>query len=148
MWLNLLVALVMLQPPIPTLPGLPSPTPVATVTPAGTLALAVPHSDIYNFLATAAANVNALPNDISAPGGVPLFANPDASPLFGYAKWMFSGSGTQELLGQTLSPFGTRVFLVVTAALTLTSIYFIVRFATLILKGVIWLLYKIRAIFP
>lgn len=126
----------------------PTPTPTITPTPAVTLVLTVPRSEMYSNMATAAANVNRLPDEIRRPGGQNLIPSPDVSQLFAWAKWLFSLSTAQELLGQTLAPIGISLFIVMNFVIILTAIYFLINLIVLIVKAVIWIINQILKIIP
>jgi hypothetical protein len=145
MWANLLM--VVLFQIVPTLPPLPSPTPFPTATIEATAVLDIPRSEIYNFLSTAVANVNALPDDINAPGGVGITPNEDGSTIFGYAKWMF-GFPAKELLGTTISPIATHVWVLVVLIVILTTIYLAVNLVTTLIKGVTWIIQQVLRLIP
>jgi hypothetical protein len=125
-----------------------TPTPTITPTPAVTLVLTVPRSEMYQSMATAAANVNQLPDEIRRPGGQNLIAQPDVSQLFAYAKWLFSLNTAQELLGPTLAPIGASLYIVMYFVLILTAIYFLINLIVLIVKGVVWIINQILKIIP
>ncbi|MCL4251790.1 MAG: hypothetical protein KJ065_26935 [Anaerolineae bacterium] len=144
----LLVTSLLLLMAVPAAAQIPSPTPIPSATPGPTLPAYIPSSGVYNFLATAAANVNALPQDISAPGGVALLPNSDAVPLFSYAKWLWSGNSTRELLGEQLSPIGNTGVIWITLVVVLGLIWLTVTIATAIVKFVIGFLRTVRAILP
>jgi hypothetical protein len=133
--------------PVPTVPALPSPTYIPTSTPMPTFAADVPRSDIYYYLATAAANFNALPDDPAAPGGVPLLPNDDGRNLFGYARWLLSGSVTPELLGP-LAPFGTSTFVWVTLIIVIVAIFLTLNLVTTIVRFVVFVISFIRRLLP
>ena len=140
MWRNILFA-VLLQ-------VLPPPTAIPTITPLPTSQSVVPRSDVYNFLATTAANVNNLPDDISRPGGVPLLASANTSIVFGYGRWLLSSSSMNEFLGPTVAPLGTFVLTVFTLLVIITIVYFTIRVAVLIFRGVVWLISRARSLLP
>lgn len=125
-----------------------TPTPTITPTPNVTLVLTIPRSDMYASMATAAANVNRLPDEIRRPGGQSLIPSADVSQLFAWAKWLFSLNTAQELLGQTLAPIGVNLFLVMSFVIILTAIYFVINLIVLIIKGVIWIINQILKIIP
>jgi hypothetical protein len=125
-----------------------TPTPTITPTPNVTLVLTIPRSDMYSSLATAAANVNRLPDEIRRPGGQSLIPSPDVSQLFAWAKWLFSLNTAQELLGQTLAPIGIELFIIMNFVVILTAIYFLINLIVLIIKGVIWIINQILKIVP
>ena len=125
-----------------------TPTPTITPTPAVTLVLTVPRSEMYQSMATAAASVNQLPDEIRRPGGQSLVAQPDVSQLFGYIKWLFSLNTAQELLGPTLAPIGASLYIVMYFVVILTAIWFLMNLIVLIVKAVIWVINQILKIIP
>jgi len=138
-----LLIVMMLQAPVaPTVPFLPSPTPIPSSTPVPT-----PSGEeelftgqVLNYVRTGVAIVNGLPDDITAPGGVELIADEDATTIFSYAKWLFSGASTQELFGQRLNVFPNRLFIYFVLVVTLELIWFFLNPLGLILKGLPFIL--------
>jgi hypothetical protein len=115
-------------------PFLPSPTPLASSTPRATIDPDMSGlMGVYNQLATAAANVNALPSDIAAPNGQPLLTNDDGRQLFAYAKWVMSPNILQELAGEDLSKLFEAAVRWVTIIISIIAIYFL-------LKLIVWLI--------
>lgn len=127
---------------------LPSPTPIPTATPQPTLSSELPQNEVYTYLATAAANVNALPEDASAPGGVAIVPNTDGLQLFGYAKWLWSGTSTRELLGPTLSPLANSAFVWITLIAISASVYLVFTIVTSIVRFVAWLIQQVLKFIP
>ena len=125
-----------------------TPTPTITATPNVTLVLTIPRSDMYMSMATAAANVNRLPDEIRRPGGQSLIPSSDVSQLFAWAKWLFSLNTAQELLGQTLAPIGIELFIIMNFVVILTAIWFLINLIVLIIKAVIWIINQILKIIP
>jgi hypothetical protein len=119
-----------------------------TPEPTITLVLTVPRSEMYSSMATAAANVNRLPDEIRRPGGQSIVPSADVSQLFSYAKWLFSLNTAQELLGRTFAPIGINLFVIFVIVIILTSIYFLVNLIVLIIKAVIWVINQILKIIP
>jgi hypothetical protein len=149
MWVSALLLVLMLQAPLPTVPAIPSPTPIPTSTPMPTLGAELPRSEIYNYLATAAANINAMPDDLSRPGGVSVLPSGDGVvQIFAYGKWLFSFSSAQELLGQSFSPVAIHVTAAFALIILLASIFLLVKLATLIIKVVTWLIQQVIKLIP
>ena len=142
----ILFVLVMQQ--VPTLPWLPSPTPIPTWTPEPTPVSQFEASDLYVNLQTAVANVNALPENASAPGGVPLLPGDSSSNIFSYAKWLLSGTGSRETLGETLSPIATHLMIAITVTIVLATIYFVTNLIVTIVKFVVWIVQQILRFVP
>jgi hypothetical protein len=109
-------------------PFLPSPTPLSTLVPRPTMD---PDTSglmlVYNQLATAAANVNQLPEDIAAPNGQPLLTGDDGRQLFAYAKWIMSPNILQELAGEDLSKLAEAAVRWVTIIISIIAIYFLIK---------------------
>lgn len=126
----------------------PTPTNTPTATPAITLVLTVPRSDMYGSMATAAANVNQLPDEIRRAGGQNLVPSIDLTRLFAMAKWLFSFNTANELLGRTLAPIGVELYIIFYFVIILTSIWFLVNLIVLIIKGVVWIVNQILKIIP
>lgn len=150
MWVSaLLVVVGMVMQPIPTMPLVPVPTAIPTSTPVATMdADDIPRNAIYTFLATAAANVNSLPDDVSAPDGAVVLPDTDGRQVFAYAKWLFSGATAQELLGITFSPVAIHLFAGLTLIVILVSIYLVVNLVVLLIKGVIWIVQQVLRVVP
>lgn len=141
----LVVLSVMLQLPVPTIPPLASPTPIATVEPFNMQAtIAVPESEVYNYLATANANIQSVPDDLSSPG-VAVLPSENGNELYGYAKWIVSGAAAGEVFG----PFGlviTHVGAIMTLVIFLAIVYVIIFLVTLIIRFVSWIIRKVRTV--
>lgn len=142
------IAMIVLMQVVPTLPALPSPTPYPTTTPIATIMPEIPHSEIYNFLSTAVVNVNNLPEDLFAPGGVPVLVNPDAQAVFSYGKWMLSVTGARELVGDTLSPIAVRIFLFLSLTVVFSGIWQIVNLVVLLIKGIVYIVQQVLKFIP
>ncbi len=151
MWnkLGTLVFMLIIAGSVSAQTATPTPSPTFPPTPTVDIVITVPRSDMYRSMATAAAQVNQLPEQIRAagPNGSAL-PNADAGPLFGYAKWLFSGNTAQELLGRTLAPIGLNLFVVFVLVATLTAIYFLINFIVLILKAIVWIINQILKLIP
>jgi hypothetical protein len=148
---NLFVALgatVLMQVVSP--PTIIPPTPIATMAPLDlTIDVEVPRSEIYSFLATAAANINQLPAQIDRdPSGTSLIPSDDARNLLGYAKWLFSPATARELMGEALSPLGINAFVLFTLIVFLTSAWLLVKIATMLIKAVVWLIQQALRLIP
>ena len=120
----------------------PSPTPQIT------LVVTVPRSELNQSMATAAAEVNRLPDEIQRPAGQSIIPSADVAQIFGYAKWLFSLSTAQELLGQTLAPIGMELYIIFFFVVILTAIWFAINLLVLIIKGVTWVINQILKIIP
>jgi hypothetical protein len=88
--------------------GIRLPTYVPTATPGPTFN-PTPNSEVYNALSTAAANINVLPDDIAAPGGVALAPAVNGSEFFGYTKGILTAATQQELTGRTIFPLAASL---------------------------------------
>jgi hypothetical protein len=113
--------------------------------------LTLPRSDMYRSVATAAANVNRLPEQIKGSGTsgnniVPSTSG--AGQLFSYTKWLISANSAQELLGATLAPFGINIGILLLLVVALTGVYFLVNFAVLIIKAIIWVINQVLKLIP
>lgn len=103
------------------------------------------HSDIYNGLSTAAAELNALPADIDsfAPdidGNFQIFSS--------YARSITSGVSLQEIMGRKLYPIGEHIFYALTVLIFMTTVKLSVRFLIFIVRFVIWVVQQILRIIP
>jgi hypothetical protein len=144
--LSLVVSL-LAQPPVPTFPPVPSPTPIASLTPMAIQAtVAVPHSDIYNFLATVESGLGSAPENITNPG-LPVLPGTQGAELFGYAKWILSASTAYEVFG-FLGVVVVHLAARLTLMLFLAALGLLILLVTFVLKFIIWIVFKIRAIFP
>jgi hypothetical protein len=108
-------------------------------------------SDLYRVMATAAFQVNELPEQIQTSGqngqGV-IPSTSGAIQIFGYIKWMFSANTAQELMGRTLAPFGINIFIIFLMITIMTGLYFLVNFIVLIVKAVIWVFNQFLKLIP
>jgi hypothetical protein len=128
---------------------IPSPTYIPSYTPLPTLDAPVDESDAYGFLATAAANLNTLPDDPGAPSGM-SFSNTAASSgeIFSYGKWLFSSTSAMELLGPQLGPLGIKVATALGIVILFATIDLILRFVVVLVKGIVWLVQQIIKFIP
>lgn len=103
------------------------------------------HSDIYNNLGTAVAQVNELPTDITA-------QIPDTSASLsifaGYAKSITGGVSLQELLGRKFYPLGEHIFYGLYVVIFVVSITLVIRSVILLIKIAIWMVQQILKIIP
>lgn len=133
--------------PLPALTPIPSPTPIPTATPMNLVGTAqVPTDQIYNYLATAQANVAQAPEDLRNPG-VPVVPAEDGSEIFGYVKWITSTNVGAEVFG----PFGvipSHIGALILLMVVLVSVYLLVYLIGFILRFVNWLIGKILDIIP
>lgn len=147
------IALAQTATPVPRNIGvyfepIPSLTPMPTVTPLGTLNAYVPSGPIYEWLSTSVANVNSLPADLASPNGVSLLPNVDGRQLFAYTKWLFSSASAEETLGPTFAPFAVHSFAYFVLVVFTTSVYVTITLVAWLVRGVIWLVSKIRHFLP
>lgn len=109
----------------------------------------VPHTEIYNYLSTAVAHVNTLPDTLTTDGnGTDLVQSESATQLFGYAKWMFSGTSARELLGETLAPIGLNLYGLLTLIIFMAIAWGTIRIALLIYRFVYYLVREILRVLP
>lgn len=131
----------------PIFPEIASPTPIATATPLNLMGTAqVPSDQIYNYLATAQANVVQAPEDLRNPG-VPVVPAEDGSEIFGYVKWITSANVGAEVFG----PFGvipSHIGALILLLVVLVSVYLLVYLIGFILRFVNWLISRILDIIP
>lgn len=98
-------------------------------------------SDLYRAMATAASQVNGMPEQIQASGqnGQSVIPNTSgAIQMFGYIKWLLSPASIQELMGKTLAPLGVNVFVVFVITITMAGLYIAINMIVLIVRGVMW----------
>jgi hypothetical protein len=135
------------QLPIPTFEPLASPTPIPTLEALQIeVTVEVPHSYIYNGLATVEAGLAQAPADLTNPG-LPVLPGTQGGELFGYIKWIFATNIAYEVFGR----FGDIVVHLaarLTLIMFLTGIALLITLVTFVLRFVVWIVYKIRAIFP
>jgi hypothetical protein len=108
----------------------------------------VPHSEIYNYLSTAVAHVNSLPDEINKGNGQSLLADETATQMMSYAKWLFSPTSAQELLGATLAPIGINLFLLLTLLIFMAIAWTTIKIAVMIFKFVQWIVRWVLEIMP
>lgn len=131
--------------------ALPAAAQTATPTPAPQLifTLTVPAQTFYESMATAAANVEQMPDDIRiAPDGTNLLDTANVATLFGYVKWLFSDNSAREIFGNTLAPLWILFFVILTINIVLTTVYFLVWFVVLIVRGIVWIINQILKFIP
>jgi hypothetical protein len=145
---NLIVAIIFFQPipPIPDAPEIPLVEVTLEVDALDTEV--IPKNEIYTFLATAVAEVNSMPDDLAVNGGTELLPNESATQLFSYGRWLFSGSSATELLGETLAPIGINIYVYLTIMVVLTSAYFTIRVAALIIRFVQYVVGWVLKVIP
>lgn len=137
-----LIGAILLQIPVPTVPIDIPQIPVIDIQITAE-PVELPRSDLYRFLATAAHNVNQLPEDITRQGNVSLIPNSNPAEVFSYVKWLFSYSTAEELMGRTLAPVGMSLFLLFTLMVSHVVVQMLIRLVTPILKIVVWIVYRI-----
>lgn len=108
----------------------------------------VPHSEVYNYLATAVANVNSLPDDLTSNNGTSLIPNETGTQFMSYAKWMFSDTSARELLGNTLAPIGINLYILLTLIVFLAIAWATIRIALLIYRFVQYIVREILRLLP
>jgi hypothetical protein len=107
--------------------------------------------DLNRSMATAAAVVNKLPEEISksGPGGQTLAqAMAGSKQVFGYIKWLFSPNSAQELLGRSLAPVGINILVIFTMIVALTAIYIAINIVVYIIKFVVWIITQMLKLVP
>lgn len=121
-----------------------SPTPIPTSEPIDLVATHgadLPFNDAINYLATANANVEDAPEDLTNPG-VAVLPQENGNQIFSYAKWLISPTAANEVFG----PFGTlAVHLGAAIALVifLAIVYFLIFVISLLIRFVIWIIKRI-----
>lgn len=147
MWASAMLLSVLLQV-LPPVPIIPSPTMIPSITPQPTLVSPLDEGDTYNYLATAAANVGSLPDNMEEAGDVVLIPKANTSTLLGYGRWLFSSNSANELFGTTIAPVAIHFFSILTAVVVLAVVYFIVRIVLVILRFVAWLVQQVLKFIP
>jgi hypothetical protein len=122
---------------------LPAPgTPVPTLAPVDVDDVA-PYEDLTTWMATALANVQALPDEITSQNGTDLLPSETGNQLWGYARWLGSPTTASELMGP-LAPIGISMYVLMTAMMVGTGVYLTVRVVVLLVRVVqaiiIWIL--------
>lgn len=161
MRLNLIILVLVLMSTIPAFAQTATPTPCTPGVDIGNLNVGGNcrsnsvdpslKSDLYRSMATAAANVNALPEQVrsSGPDGSSVLPSTSgASQLFGYIKWVFSSNSRQELLGKTLAPLGETLWTVLSLVIGMAAVYWAIRIITLIIKTVVWVFNQFLKLIP
>lgn len=108
-------------------------------------------SDLYRGMATAAASINALPEQIEAsgPGGQRIAeTTAGMKQLFGYVKWLLSPATAEELLGKDFAPYGTTALAWLVVILSLTAIWFVINLIVMIIKFVVWMVNQFLKLVP
>lgn len=144
----LMVGILMQGFPLPPPIVLPSPTTIPSLTPEPTNEGIIFAPEVSDFLSTAVANVNALPDDISAPGGVAVLPGSDASIVFNYGKWMLSAAAAEELVGPTLSPFIVHFGVAISLVVILGGVYLTFTLVVTLVRGIIWLVQQAIKFIP
>lgn len=120
----------------------------STATPIPTPALIDNYDDMQNFMATAAAQSNQVPDNIISPSGQALITQQDPTLLFSYAKWLFSTNTAYELLGRTFAPIAINLFILLIIVVTLTTVWFLVMFIVLLVQTMVWLMNQVLKFIP
>jgi hypothetical protein len=129
---KLLFVLLLAVAGVPIIAQEPTATPVAIPTQM--------YSDTWQFMATAAASVNTLPDSATRRGTTSLIPAYNATQLFGYLKWVMSGNSTRAVLGQTLAPLADNMLYLLIMVVSVTGVWFGVRLVTFIFKAAVWLM--------
>lgn len=89
--------------------------------------------DVQGLLENALAQLNTLSEDLTSINGVSILPDPD-SLVFGYAKWLLSGTVIRELVGPTLAPIGTGMLILMIAVVFLTASHVTLYVATMFIS--------------
>lgn len=121
----------------------PDITAAATAVGLGTLEPVDGHSDIYNLLGTAVAELNELPGDMTS-----YVPDPDISPMLGYAKWMLSCTSLYEILGENAGTMACHATVGILLVVVMAVVYNGLRIIMLVMKFAVWIFMKIRDLIP
>lgn len=102
------------------------------------------YDDADDGLATAAAQVNTLPRDVSQV----LPMNPNAALFFGQTRWIVSGVSLQELLGRNLSQPAIHAMYGVYISIFLAVLYITIRIIVTILRVFLWVIITLKKLIP
>lgn len=92
--------------------------------------------DMIAYLEDVLDYINSLPDNLTYFNGTQYLPDETATQMIGYAKWLFSPTTANELLGETLAPIGINLFLLLTILVLLMITWAIVRVVVLILRFV------------
>ena len=96
----------------------------------------LPLQEINESIATANAGISTIGEDLSAPGGSPLLPIVDGRELWGYAKWLVSPVGAEELFGP-FSPIFVSIGFYLTVSIVLAGIYMTVLTGSIVIRFII-----------
>lgn len=88
---------------------------------------------VDGLLQDAVNQLNTLSEDLTTIGGVSILPDPDPL-VFGYAKWLLSGTVIRELVGPTLAPIGTGMLILMIAVVFLTASHVTLYVATMFIS--------------
>lgn len=109
----------------------------------------IPHSDLYYALEQAVEHVNSLPDDLSKDySGTSVVPDETATQLMGFAKWLFSGTSANELLGATLAPIGINLFRLLGLMIALAIAYTTIKIAIIITRMVMSIIGAVMKVIP
>lgn len=108
----------------------------------------VPRSDIYNFLATAVAEVNTLPDDLSDVNGVNIVPDESATQLISYSKWLLSPATLNEIVSPKFSPIAVNVYILLMLYVVGFSTWLTVKMVTTLIKFVQYIVSWLLRIIP
>lgn len=91
-------------------------------------------SEMYQFMATAAAQVNSIPSSADSVGGTNIIPAYNANVLWGHAKWLLSGSAVDAVLGRSLGSLAVLMYVYLIIIITRTSVWLLVRGVVLLMK--------------
>lgn len=88
---------------------------------------------VDGLLQDAVNQLNTLSEDLTSINGVSILPDPDPL-VFGYAKWLLSGTVIRELVGPTLAPIGTGMLILMIAVVFLTASHVTLYVATMFIS--------------
>lgn len=125
-----------------TMPSFPTPDTGMYEMPIPTLVPEIPRNDIYNFLATADANLAQAPENIQ-----PILPVEDGSAAFRYAKWLIGGTASSDLFGP-FAPIANNLGAVIALVLFLGLVFVVVYIVVFIVRFILSALSKLWDVIP
>jgi hypothetical protein len=103
----------------------------------------LPTQQMYEQMATANAQLDDLPSDLTRPDGAPILPAEDGTVLFGYIKWLVSPAAADEYAGP-FAPVFQHIGVGLTILMTTAGIYALVYVIANVGAWVGWLIDQAR----
>lgn len=110
-------------------------TPLST---GSTQIVQVPGGQMLDALEDANSGLGSLTGPLAAPDGQPLLPSINTATLFGYAKWIISGTAAQELLGP-FAPVATHTGILIGLMIGMIVVYLLVFGTVYLVSWVVWI---------